>query len=514
MKSYKLNRFFSALSFLVFILGIGLVLPQQTLAQEDKDFDRMKKEFEAYQDNAINQFMAFRDSIDKAFAEHMRNSWKTFETFEGNPAPIDPFQKPNVQPEFDPAEEDNQGGVISGEITKPKPKPNRPQDDSQDNFQPLDIPEDQITKGNRKLEALPFDFYGVELPLKYDPAMSFSLSQPYNSGIPNAWESIAQSDYYALINQFGMVAERMQLNDWGYYSLIRNFADRLFPRDYNKQVLFSCFVLNKSGYVAKIGFSRNELYLLLSSEQEIFEKPYLHMDSRRFYAFSLNPNKKAGNPSLTTYEGDYHRSDRAINFAYKRRMNFPKNLKDKELSFSFEGISYRIPVTYNHALVEFYQDMPLVGFEVTLAAPLSEDCLRSLRKGLMPLLRGKTERKQANILLRFVQKAFPYQTDQEQFGTEKYLYPEEVFHFPYSDCEDRSALYSVLVRELMGLDVVGVIFPQHVATAVRFKTFSDGDHLTYNREKYLICDPTYIGADVGQCMEKLRNAPAQLIVLK
>ena len=504
-------KIFTALMLLV--LGVVL-LPQSAAAQVDDDFERMKKEFEQFQDKVHDQFISFKDSIDQEFAEYMRNSWKAFKTFEGDPVPVDPFQKPKAQPQFDPNNHDGQGGAISGKVTKPVPAPTNPQDNIEDNFEPLDLPEDQVTKGNRKLQALAFDFYGVELPLRYDPAMTFVLRAPYNSGIPDAWERIARSDYYAIVNQFGMVAERMQLNDWGYYTLVRKFAHRLFPDDYNSQVLFSCFVLNKSGYIAKIGFSNDDLYLLLSSEQEIFEKPYLHIESKRYYAFSFNPNRKAGNPSLTTYEGDYHRTDRQISFAYKRRMNFPKDLKEKELSFSFDGISYRIPVTYNQALVDFYQEMPLVGFEVTLGAPLSEDCLRSLRKGLMPLMRGKSEREQANILLRFVQKAFPYQTDQQQFGTEKYFYPEELFYFPYSDCEDRSALYSTLVRELMGLDVMGVIFPQHVATAVRFKTFSDGDHLTYNRDKYLICDPTYIGADVGQCMEKLRNAPAQLIVLK
>lgn len=509
-----MNKNIKVGSAIAFFFLAGLFIPQSIVGQEDKNFEQMKKEFENFQNNAIDQFIAFKDSIDQEFAEHMRKSWKTFETFEGNPAPVDPFLKPQEQPQFDPNNQQDPGGAISGKITKPDPHPQHPGPDHQNNFEPLDLPEDQMAKGNGELQALPFDFYGVELPLKYDPAMTFNLKQPYNSGIPNAWEDISHSDYYALVNQFGMVAERMQLNDWGYYSLVKKFAARLFPKQPNKQVLFSCFVLNKSGYVAKIGFSKEELYLLLSSRQEIFEKPYLHIESRRFYAFSFVPNKKASNPSLTTYEGDYHRTDREINFAYKRRMNFPKNLQEKEFSFSYEGLNYRIPATYNQALVDFYQDMPLVGFEVTMGAPLSDECLRSLRRGLMPLLRGKSEKEQANILLRFVQKAFPYQTDQQQFGTEKYLYPEEVLHFPYSDCEDRSALFSVLVRELLGLDVMGVIFPQHVATAVHFRTFSEGDHLTYNRKKYLICDPTYIGADVGQCMEKLKNAPAQLIVLK
>ena len=58
-------------------------------------------------------------------------------------------------------------------------------------------------------------------------------------------------------------------------------------------------------------------------------------------------------------------------------------------------------------------------------------------------------KRQANLLLHYLHRAFPYKTDEAQFGVERTLFAEEMFHYPYSDCEDRSILFARLVRDLM-----------------------------------------------------------------
>ena len=67
------------------------------------------------------------------------------------------------------------------------------------------------------------------------------------------------------------------------------------------------------------------------------------------------------------------------------------------------------------------------------------------------------------ILLNFVQTSFDYQTDEEQFGREKYFYPEEILAYPFCDCEDRAAFFARLVRNLTGLEVVGLDYPGPVS---------------------------------------------------
>jgi hypothetical protein len=146
-------------------------------------------------------------------------------------------------------------------------------------------------------------------------------------------------------------------------------------------------------------------------------------------------------------------------------------------------------------------------------ADVSADLKQSLYKGLAPLLKGKSEEEAVNIILRFVQTAFKYKTDQQQFGYEKYFLPDETIYYPYCDCEDRSVLFAYLVRNLLGLEVVGLDYPGHIATAVHFKSNVKGDSFIFSGKRYVIADPTYINANVGMTMPQFKNVKPKILKL-
>ncbi len=134
----------------------------------------------------------------------------------------------------------------------------------------------------------------------------------------------------------------------------------------------------------------------------------------------------------------------------------------------------------------------------------------SLVEQLKPILTGKTKSEALNILLRFVQTAFEYKTDQQQFGKEKCLFAEETLYYPYCDCEDRSIIFAYLVKKLLGLEVIGLDYPGHIATAVKIDNVP-GDYVTVNGKKYLICDPTYINANIGMSMPRYKNVKPEIV---
>jgi len=110
-----------------------------------------------------------------------------------------------------------------------------------------------------------------------------------------------------------------------------------------------------------------------------------------------------------------------------------------------------------------------------------------------------------------VQTGFKYQTDDNQFNRENYLLPEETLFYPYSDCEDRSFIFAYLVKRLIGLEVIGLGFPGHVATAVGFSSHVPGDHVVVNNKKFTVCDPTYINAVAGMTMPQYRGTTPEVI---
>ncbi|MGM9852418.1 MAG: hypothetical protein ACI30N_00400 [Muribaculaceae bacterium] len=93
------------------------------------------------------------------------------------------------------------------------------------------------------------------------------------------------------------------------------------------------------------------------------------------------------------------------------------------------------------------------------------------------------------------------------------ILPEESLFYPYADCEDRSVLFSHLVRDLLGLDVALVYYPNHLATAVRFTDSVAGDAMQVGQSRFVVCDPTYIGAPVGMQMPNLDCSKVQCTVL-
>ncbi|MGN0232589.1 MAG: hypothetical protein ACI4A8_10335, partial [Muribaculaceae bacterium] len=135
---------------------------------------------------------------------------------------------------------------------------------------------------------------------------------------------------------------------------------------------------------------------------------------------------------------------------------------------------------------------------------------------IYPQLRQKLTNdkiKDMSILLDFVQTGFEYQYDDVVWGADRVFFAEETMFYDYCDCEDRSILLSRLVRDLLGLDVLLVYYPGHLATAVALGDEVKGDYIIHDGIKYIVCDPTYIGAPVGMTMDGMDNRSATVILL-
>ena len=129
------------------------------------------------------------------------------------------------------------------------------------------------------------------------------------------------------------------------------------------------------------------------------------------------------------------------------------------------------------------------------------------------MIEGKNPYRAVSTLLKYVQEGFGYQVDNLQFGREKNYFCEENFYYPANDCEDRALLFSYLVRMFVGVDVVLLEYADHVAAAVCFPKDAKvkGDYYLYKNNQYVVCDPTYKGAKVGQIANKYKKQSPRII---
>ena len=179
-------------------------------------------------------------------------------------------------------------------------------------------------------------------------------------------------------------------------------------------------------------------------------------------------------------------------------------------------------VNTNENLIKFFDSYPTsmidndfgTRWAMYANTPLSQQARQELYPALKRAISGKSQIDAVNRLLNFVQTAFVYEYDDKVWGCDRAFFADETLYYPYCDCEDRSILFSLLVRDLLGLKVVLVYYPGHLATAVNFTESVTGDYLAINGNRYVICDPTFIGAPVGATMPNMDNASAKVILLE
>jgi hypothetical protein len=481
------------LLFLLLILGVV------SSRAQDPDYQKwLQKEQEKYQQ--------FKDERDKEFTDFLKREWKQMQAFHGlvpdetpKPVKLPVYQPPPQRPK------DTTSIPVQLKIVPPPRKQTAP------NPNPVPPPPVSTAKNQTSYEV---SFFDTQVTLQFDDAKKPVLSASVNKdAISEFWAALSKSNYEDLLAQVQRDRVQMSLNDWGYVQFLYKISQKLFPRSQNEAMLMTWFMLAKSGYDSKVGFNNNQIYLLLPSETRLYYVSYLVFanDQRRFYGPALEPGCKSFDGPLYTYEGKYPGADKNIDFAVKELPKLKREAVSRRLQFTYEDKLYVFNVRMSKDAVNFFTDYPLTDMKLYFDAPASMEAIQSLFPQLRSALQGKTELVAVNMLLRFVQTAFEYKTDPEQFGREKPLLPDEMLYYPYSDCKAHSILFAYLVKHLLGLEVVGLDYPGHIATAVLFSTNIAGDSVGVRGRKYIICDPTYINADAGACMPKFKTVNPNVI---
>ena len=334
-----------------------------------------------------------------------------------------------------------------------------------------------------------------------------------NKKIAEFWEVVSSVNHTDFVNHTLSLKETMGLNDWGYVLLVNDISKSIFgSRNISLVRMMNWFILTKAGYQNKIGYDQNGVYNLFTVSNNIFNAQYYTLDGNKY--FPINFNEEYQTPSsIFTYQGDHGAQVRKLDLSIESYPAFinPSAMIEKTLSFDFQGTQYSIPVTINKEIIAYFEYYPLTDLPVFFTASLSSQTKQQLYAELVPVLEGMGEVQAVNFLLRLVQTSFGYKTDQDQFDREKYMMPEEILFYPYSDCDDRSIFFATLVKELLGLDVVGLRYSRHLAVAVEFKGNVEGDYHMSDGRKYTVTDPTYINAPAGLTMSSYRGETPQIV---
>ena len=381
---------------------------------------------------------------------------------------------------------------------------------------PQPKPQNPIVENKVSMATSDFDFYGTPMKVRWGNAEKFKLNGTSKKDISDAFLELTDKGYTNLVHDCLELRKEYKLCDWAYYKMLQNIAEKACGKGTNEAIFLQGVLLNQSGYQIRFALEDNtKLHIMSRMDGFPYDKGYLTADGKLFF---LMDGCKAKN--LTVCDAAYP-GEQMMSLGIAEQPEFKKNLADKRTVISrFVNVSADMQMNKN--LMDFYTDYPtsydgkdmMTRWAYYANTPVTSEVKDKVYPQLKQQIGNAPKLMAANMLLNWVQMGLTYAYDEKVWGHDRAFFAEESLFYPFCDCEDRSILFSHLIRDLLDLDVVLVYYPGHLYTAVCFNEDVTGDYIMVNGRKFTVADPTYYNANVGKTMSKMDNSKAKVILLK
>lgn len=477
--------------------------------------NEFRKAYDAFRNQAKQEYEDFRKKANQDYADFVRKAWAEYQTLPAVPKPEDDKTTPVVIKEEDKKRPiEDTPVVIEEEIEIPAPAP-----------QPKPVAPIREQEGDD--DRLAFVLYGTDMSVRLSPSQKFKLEKLDVNEIANLWDRLSANEYNNIIRDCLELRIKHQLCDWAYLRMLDKLSTSFFGKGTNEAELFKAYLYCQSGYQMRLAMADNHLYMLYASQHFMFEKPCWQIDGIFYYADNCNAEQ------VQICEASFpHEQALSLQITHEQALNSKASKKRTITAQDADWLS--VTVIEDENLMAFYQDYPssyfgndfMTRWVLYANTPLSKSAQKQLYPSFKEMFATIAEATQkedlaeenvlpicVDMLCHWVQTAFVYEYDDKVWGHDRAFFADETLFYPYCDCEDRSILLTRLVRDLLGLKCALVYYPGHLATAIAIGENIKGDYIRINGIKYIVCDPTYIGASIGMTMPDMDNQSAKVIVL-
>jgi hypothetical protein len=358
-------------------------------------------------------------------------------------------------------------------------------------------------------------FYSESIRLAYNPEM-LSVEAPKLDDEPliEYFHQLSNTPYDVLLGSLRRVTEVFHLNDWMYYQLMGSTLKKLYGSERVLEIeLAKWFLLSQSGFDTRLGYLNGEVFVFVHVKDDIFETPMIEDRKRTFINLSsIGKGKKKQEPLFLLNFAPNPRG-KAFSFKLRTLPGLRPDTKDVRVKFLQEGQWESIDVTVDQNVQKLMSSYPIISEREYINIPFSSTLAKSLIPELKRRIAGKSDWEAVSLLAAFTRSAFEYKEDKEYFGISKPMAAEELFLYPYSDCEDRSALFYNLVDSLLGLPMVVIAYTDHLTIGVALPQTRPGAFL-HEGKAYYICDPTgpMSSSQIGVAPQGYERAPFKILM--
>lgn len=358
---------------------------------------------------------------------------------------------------------------------------------------------------------------GYETSIRFPSNGVIQLPNTSEKAVSEAWEQMGNIPFDNMLKDIDYMRTVLKMSDWSFIMAVESICESIYKKkDSAEAVILKSYILNQMGYLISLGRSeKGTLHTLIATDMGILKYPHFRINGNIYYLFEQDCPKTINAVSLGL------NGERPMQmYMTTDELFYPSYAKPKRYRSS-KYPSLSVEVTSDLNKMSHYEKYPayfdgknaLSAFYYYAMTPMSKEIKDIVYPVFKEAIQGKSELEAVNMILNFVQSAFIYEYDKVLWGDERYLYADEIWRYNKSDCEDRSILFSNLVRDLVGLKVALVYWPGHLSCAVRFNEEVDGVGFMANGEKYISCDPTFVGSSSGAIMNSVKKLPASIIPL-
>ena len=536
------------LVFALILMFVGLAAYSQD-DEYQKYLESQRKQYQqsvnAYQKDMQQMGQDMQDYIDKQnaeFADFMAKQWELFNEFAKDQVEMNkpkPTKVPVATVNNDEKQFSSKEIQYTKEVELPKvthatavtiekeDNNNYEQRVSVDEKGVKNVPMSDMER-SKKLSIensnnLLLNFYGRQVNLHFDPKLRIKSSGIDEKNVSEYFKKMAkcQNETKALWGEVKGVVDQFGLNEWGYFCVLRTLSEKVFS-NVNDRVMFCFYMLrNEGGFKTRIGRGKDSgnltLLIALDNSKQVYSYTFFRFDDdnkgNKVKYYCVYGGGKANEAVYSYSFSEQDAAKRQMTLDFTKNLNMGECNVNRELKLTKDKT---ITLPYNKSHIAYLDDVPMTVFPIYFTTALPIESQKVLVNTFDQMKKDYTPTQFISMLLHFVQTGFEYKTDEEQFGYEKYFYPEEVIGYPYCDCEDRSALFAWLVERYTNAKVIGLQYEGHMATAVYFGDNADvkGDGFMYGGKKYFVCDPTYINASIGMTMPQYKGKTPKVIKLK
>lgn len=371
-----------------------------------------------------------------------------------------------------------------------------------------------VANGQEKVTLLFLYNERVEVSAPLPPPPLDTLSPESIRQFVEKIDSNYMSPYLSALKNYKAVHHP---DDWLYYQLVREVAQLLSPKEqnYNRYTLYKWWLLVHSGYDAKLTYSGPYLMFYVQSDQTVYNIPYREINGKSYVCLNYHDYGNIDFEKWRFAEIPLSVPNNVVPFSYA--INHLPELNDtsyttRKIMYEDGNQHYQFEVKLTDHIKSIFKNYPVVDYSLQFNIPFSTVTYKSLIPELKEHVKKMKSKDGVDFLMHFTRYAFLFKTDTEVFGSEKRFSPEQTLMYDYSDCEDRSALFFYLVKEIYNLPMLVLVYPNHVTVAVQFAK-PIGNTVDYNGLKYSICEPSPQRYDlqIGEQLPEMKKKQYEVV---